>query len=105
MNEVYLVKHFYDEDGGFGDAIRTEETVAVFSDRETAEAYIASFKYHEPTVYDKPYAELSFGEFSIEPVPVFGDGKFPTIDQENRFGYDFCAAQLSWYQKRTSNEP
>ena len=104
MMEVYLVKHHYDTDGGFGDAVACEETVAIFSDRETAEKFVECFEYHEATVYDKPYAYLTFGEFTIESTPVFGKDEYPTADQIEADGYWCCLDQLGWYKRRTSKE-
>ena len=34
MNKIYLVKHCFDVDGGFGDAISQEEVICGFDNRE-----------------------------------------------------------------------
>ena len=34
MNKIYLVKHCFDVDGGFGDAISQEEVICGFDIRE-----------------------------------------------------------------------
>lgn len=93
--EIYIVKHMYDTDGGFGDAIPQEETVAVFSDRETAEKYVDSFEIKEATVYDTPYADLTFGTFEIEAVRVFDKDEFPQEGEAMLHGYNFCKR---WYE-------
>lgn len=63
MNKVYIVKHCYEVDGGFGDAIYCEDTVVVFSTREKADEFVE--KYSKPHVYDIPYACLTCGKLEV----------------------------------------
>lgn len=65
---VYLVKHFYAVDGGYGDAIPNEDTVACFDNKEDADAFVE--KYSNPHVYDRPYAELTCGDLDVEELTV-----------------------------------
>ena len=39
MNKVYGVFHLYDEDGGFGDAIRQKDLICIFDSEEKANAF------------------------------------------------------------------
>lgn len=65
MNDgPYLVKHYYEVDGGYGDAIDRYETVAIFRTRKDAEAFVK--KFEDPHVYDIPYDELRCGILYIE---------------------------------------
>ena len=50
--KIYNVFHVYDVDGGFGDAITEETSVATFVNKEDADAFVA--KYNKPYVYDNP---------------------------------------------------
>lgn len=63
-NGPYLVKHRYDVDGGYGDAIEKDDVVAIFRTREDAEAFVKRFE--DPHVYDTPYNELRCGILYIE---------------------------------------
>ena len=38
MNKIYLVKHCFNADGGFGDAISQEEFICGFDNREKENA-------------------------------------------------------------------
>lgn len=63
--KIYQVLHYYDVDGGFGDAISEVDTVGpLFSSREDAEKFVK--KYSAPHVYDEPYAPLRCGYLEIE---------------------------------------
>lgn len=65
---IYQVKHLYDTDGGFGDAIGCSETIAIFSKPEDAEAF--KKKYEKPHAYDKPYSYLFCGELEVVEMEV-----------------------------------
>ena len=65
---IYLVKHGYSVDGGFGDAVWTEVTVTAFTKEEDAKAFVAC--YSNEHVYDKPYAELVCGGLTVVPMEV-----------------------------------
>lgn len=66
--KIYVVKHYYDVDGGYGDAIYNEETVFVTSNKEEAEAWVEH--WHHPFTYDTPYAELTCCSFGVEEMEV-----------------------------------
>lgn len=96
---VYIVKHLYDDDGGFGDAIWNEETVAVFSSEELAKRFVEErFEIHETTIYDHPYADLTFGTFSIKPMEVFES--LEAISSIKCGSYDHCKEQYDWFIRR-----
>ena len=63
-NNIYLVFHAYDVDGGNGDAIGCKDLVAVFKEKEDAEKFIE--KYSDPHVYDNPYDELWTGRLLLK---------------------------------------
>jgi len=60
---VYEVVHYYDTDGGFGDAIPQEDVIAVFSTKAKADECVA--KYANPHVYDRPYMSLECGSLEV----------------------------------------
>lgn len=64
MNKIYLVKHCFDVDGGFGDAILQEEVICGFDNREDADEFVE--KYSNPHIYDSPYASLECGVLRVE---------------------------------------
>lgn len=66
--KVYIVKHVYDVDGGFGDAIGEEDVLCGFTSKSEAEAFVKA--YEKPHVYDRPYAELHCGELVIEELTM-----------------------------------
>lgn len=57
--KCYLVYSIEDEDGGFGDAVRTTSPIKVFLDKEKAKKYVK--ENDNPHVYDVPYSELYTG--------------------------------------------
>ena len=60
---IYEIVHYYDTDGGFGDAIPQEDVIAVFSTEEKADEFVE--KYANPHVYDRPYADLRCGVLKV----------------------------------------
>lgn len=64
MNKIYLVNHYFDVDGGFGDAIPQEEVICGFDNREDANGFVE--KYSNPHIYDSPYASLECGVLRVE---------------------------------------
>ena len=55
--KLYIIVHYYDVDGGFGDAIPREEVIAtVWATEEETKSFLE--KYDKPYVYDTPYADL-----------------------------------------------
>ena len=73
--DVYIVKHVYDEDGGFGDAVSVEEVLCGFVNKAEAEAFVST--YEKPHVYDQPYADLMCGELVVEKLPMIP----PSVDE------------------------
>lgn len=67
-NEIYILKHCYDVDGGFGDSIPQESTLFITDDKEFAYAYKA--KHHKPEVYAVPYAALWHHAIRIETLTM-----------------------------------
>lgn len=65
-NNPYLVKHRYDVDGGYGDAVEKDDVVAIFRTHEDAEAFVKRFE--DPHIYDTPYNELRCGILYIEEI-------------------------------------
>lgn len=73
--EVYIVKHVYEVDGGFGDAIGTNDVLCGFTNKAEAEAFVGA--YARPHVYDRPYAALTCGELVIEELTMIP----PSVDK------------------------
>ena len=68
--KLWNVVHYFTVDGGFGDAIPSEEVVATIYATDE-EAYEFVEKYDNPYVYDHPYADLvCHGVELVEIVPV-----------------------------------
>ena len=61
---IYEVIHYYETDGGFGDAVPCNDTVVTFYTREKADDFIE--KYSNPHVYDRPYADLECGYLEVK---------------------------------------
>lgn len=57
MSHLYSIFHAYDLDGGFGDAVPTEDLVGVV---EATEEEITKFLevWDKPRIYDRPYSDL-----------------------------------------------
>ena len=64
MTKVYLVKHCYDTDGGFGDAVSQEEVLCGFNNEDEAYEFVKTFE--NPHIYDRPYASLECGRLIVE---------------------------------------
>lgn len=66
---LWAIYHGFDEDGGFGDAIYTEEMVGVVQATETEiEDFVE--KYDNPIVYDHPYDDLTAHHIRVEKIVV-----------------------------------
>lgn len=61
---MYLIKHYYDVDGGFGDSVGTEKTIGFVSTEEEAKEYCKQWSH--PCVYARPYASLHCGKLGYE---------------------------------------
>lgn len=68
MNKVYGVFHCWDDDGGFGDAIRIRDLICIFNSEEEAEAF--KEKYQNPHEYSEPYDVLYCGDLQIKELPT-----------------------------------
>lgn len=69
MEKCYQVVHYYDVDGGFGDAIPNTDVIVTFKNKEDAEKFVEKYKnYH---VYDTPYSDLTCGDLEISEVDIF----------------------------------
>lgn len=78
--EIYLIKHVYDVDGGFGDAITNEEVIGYVTSQDEAVEYCE--KYSKPFVYDTPYANLYKGELIYEKLPNYLNINTPPFPEE-----------------------
>ena len=78
MKTIYNVIHYYDVDGGFGDAISQEEVLFTTLNKEVAEKFV--HKYSNKHIYDTPYANLYIGELAIREMPVID--KYEDIKQD-----------------------
>lgn len=58
--KAYVLMAITDVDGGFGDAIETQEPIMVFLDKDKANEAVT--KYSKPVVYGSPYDDLHMGE-------------------------------------------
>ena len=66
---LYNIIHCYDVDGGFGDAIPTEDVIAtVESTEEDIQKWLERFDH--PEVYDSPYADLYEHNYRAVPIEV-----------------------------------
>ena len=68
MEKCYQVVHWYDVDGGFGDAISNTDVIATFKNKEDAEKFVE--KYKDPYVYDTPYQDLHCGDLEISEIDI-----------------------------------
>ena len=66
--KIYLIEHWYDEEGAFGDAEPSNEVVCCFTDEQTAKEYVA--KWNCLCVYRKSYDYLSYGRLTIKEIEV-----------------------------------
>lgn len=64
MAIIYMVKHEYEVDGGFGDSVYVEDVIAVCLEKKDAEAIVET--YSKPHIYLEPYDSLSCGSLTIE---------------------------------------
>lgn len=109
-DKIYIIKHIYDVDGGFGDAIYSEEVAGLV---KCSEEEIKNFveEFNKPEVYDVPYSELTcHGIVAEEVTPVtikeirkdpYGDNgiyarsvkRFKERDEPYKGGDDECTEQ------------
>lgn len=84
--KIYNVYHLYDVDGGFGDAVPTSELVATFESKADAESFVE--KYHNPCVYDIPYAELYCNAYTIMEMEIIPHKDFDLDKTPQDYGID-----------------
>lgn len=75
--KIYLIQHIYETDGGFGDAIPSEEILGCFFDKAQAEEYVAKWG-QTLYVYAKPYDYLTYGQLFVKEMNL--DSLFLDID-------------------------
>ncbi len=63
---MYAVMHYYEVDGGYGDAIDRADVVFVTPDKDFAEAYAK--KWDRNIVYDHPYDDLTVGNLGVHEI-------------------------------------
>ena len=66
--KIYIIKHCYDIDGGFGDAVPEETPLFATKSKAKAEAYVA--KYNNPEIYYSPYQDLYHHGLTIEEMDL-----------------------------------
>lgn len=80
--KLYAIFHGVDEDGGFGDAVYTENMMGVVqATQEEIDEFL--LKWNEPIVYDHPYDDLYCHYVRAEEIPEFCD-----LDKLNPYGED-----------------
>lgn len=90
MNKVYGVFHLYDEDGGFGDAIRQKDLICIFDSKEKANAF--KEKYQNPHEYSEPYDMLYCGELEVRELPT-------TYDETEFWWRDNETEEEEWHRQ------
>lgn len=69
---IYGVFHIFDVDGGFGDAVDTEELIGVTSDLSEAERFVEKYSLGG-AIYDIPYSALTMGSLEIRELNKLSD--------------------------------
>ena len=92
MKTLYMIEHWYDVDGGFGDAVLQTEVVAVTDDKAKAYEYVD--KYNNPQAYDKPYATLYCHELRVREIKI----EELDLDKDPFADDDRFSAQMEWYK-------
>ena len=64
VKKIYVIKHLYDEDGGFGDSVPVSEVIGFCTSKAKAQKYVE--KYENEHIYASPYSELYCGALVIE---------------------------------------
>ena len=102
MTKNYIVKHEYQVDGGFGDAVDCEDIVAIFNNKDDADLFVVRFS--NSRIYDKPYDFLYYGELTVEEEDVITHEEFSSymesLDKENLPWESFFKEQEEWYKER-----
>ena len=72
--KIYIVKHAYEVDGGFGDCVPIEAIVCTFSNEEDAKLFCDT--YSDTHTYSRPYADLDCGELIYEEMELVTHDEF-----------------------------
>lgn len=83
--KLYMIKHYYDVEADFGDAVEKEDCILIFNDKVDAELFVKTFE--NPHVYGKSYHELSCGELKIEEVNTIDHAKAIQVMNEAKETY------------------
>ena len=95
---MYIIKHVYDVDGGFGDAIGKEDVVGIVEcTKEQIDKFIE--KYDKPVVYDEPYMGLVCHILIAEEVTV------TTLDEIEKDPYNDNGVFQSWIDSFKHRDP
>ena len=71
---VYVIKHEYEIDGGFGDAVDVSDVIGFCTTEDKAKEICE--KYSNGHVYDVPYQELECGHITYEELHEVNDDMF-----------------------------
>ena len=71
---IYQGIHYYDEDGGFGDAVQCSKVVGTFENKDDAKAFVS--KFSKPIIYDRPYSDLRCGYLEVKEVNIISHKEF-----------------------------
>lgn len=82
---IYQVLHYYDVDGGFGDAVGCSDVIACFESEADAKAFCE--KWDRTHVYDVPYAELECGTLGIVEMELVTHEEFSVNNRPSHYGY------------------
>ena len=75
--KIYVIKHCYDVDGGFGDAVSVEDIVGYCTSEEEAQKYVKT--YQNIHCYGNPYNELCCGELIVDELKKINDKSFENV--------------------------
>lgn len=67
--KVYLVFEEREVDGGFGDAVLTDNFLFATTSKDDADKWVK--KWHDPKVYDSPYDDLYEGAYRVDEARLF----------------------------------
>lgn len=95
--KIYQVVHYYDVDGGFGDAVGNSDVIACFEREEDAKAFCE--KWDRTHVYDVPYAELECGTLGITEMELVTHEEFDVNNRPSHYGYNV------WFHIEDWEEP
>lgn len=110
--KFYAIFHGVDEDGGFGDAVYTENMMGVVeATQEEIDAFIQ--KWNKPVIYDTPYVDLSCHNVRAEEIqfvdlnklnPYGEDDYYGRLAKEHQFQKDFEDKYGRYWEFRDNEE-